>query len=77
MMKGIDDINWHNPPRLMDLARESKSYNLRIERQLTKVKTIRYDFLPNRKANHWNSLTQETVNLTTKNMFKNAIDKLK
>jgi hypothetical protein len=67
-MKGIDDINWHNPPRLMDLARESKSYNLRIERQLTKVKTIRYD---------WNSLTQETVNLTTTNMFKNAIDKLK
>jgi hypothetical protein len=75
-MKGINDINWHNPPRLMNLERESKAHNLRIERQLTKVKTIRYDFLPNRIANHWNSLTQETVNLTTTNMFKNAIDKL-
>jgi hypothetical protein len=53
-MKGTNDVNWHNPPRLMNPARESKSHKLRIERQRTKVKTVRYDVLPKRLANHWN-----------------------
>ena len=59
----------------MHLNRESRFHNKRIERELTKVRSIRYDFLPNRIARKWNSLSQEVVNLTETNKFKNAIDK--
>jgi hypothetical protein len=59
----------------MNLNRESRFHNKRIERELTKVRSIRYDFLPNRIARKWNSLSQEVVNLTETNKFKNAIDK--
>ena len=59
----------------MTLNRESRFHNKRIERELTKVRSIRYDFLPNRIARKWNSLSQEVVNLTETNKFKNAIDK--
>ena len=75
IMTGINEVQWHNPPRLMNLSRESRGHNKRIERELTKVRSIRYDFLPNRIANQWNLLNQETVNLTGTNKFKNAIDK--
>jgi hypothetical protein len=75
IMNGINDVEWHNPPRLMSLNRESRFHNKRIERELTKVRSIRYDFLPNRIARKWNSLSQEVVNLTETNKFKNAIDK--
>ena len=46
IMNGKIDLHWHNPPRVICLDRESKYHNQRIERQLTKVRTIRYDFLP-------------------------------
>ena len=74
-MNGINEVQWHNPPRLMNLSGESRGHNKRIERELTEVRSIRYDFLPNRIANQWNLLNQETVNLTGTNKFKNAIDK--
>ena len=75
IMKEKVDLKWHNPPRIIKLDRESKRHSQRIERQLTKVRTTRYDFLPNRIANQWNSLQQSTVDLIETNKFKNAIDK--
>ena len=73
-MKGKTDLKWHNPPKEIKLDRESKHHKQRFERQLTKVRTTRYDFLPNLIVNHWNSLKQSTVDLTATNKFKNAID---
>ena len=75
IMNGKIDIHWHNPQRVICLDRQSKNHNQRIERQLTKVRTIRYDFLPNRIASQWNSLNQETIDSYDTNKFKNAIDK--
>jgi ribonucleases P/MRP protein subunit RPP40 len=43
IMNGINDVEWHNPPRLMSLNRESRFHNKRIERELTKVRSIRYE----------------------------------
>ena len=74
IMNEINDLQWHNPPRMMDQGRESKLHNKRIEKQITRVRSIRYDYFPNRIANLWNSLSQVTVNLTDTNKFKNAID---
>jgi ribonucleases P/MRP protein subunit RPP40 len=74
IMKGKVDIKWHNPPRVIKLDRESRHHNQQIEKQLTKVRTTRYDFLPNRIANQWNSLKQSTMDLTTTYKFKNAKD---
>ena len=74
IMKGKTDLKWHNPPREIKLDRESKYHNQRIERQLTKVRTTKYDFLPNRIANYWNSLKQSTMDSTDTNKFKSAID---
>ena len=54
IMKGKTDLKWHNPPKEIKLDRESKHHKQRFERQLTKVRTTRYDFLPNRIVNHWN-----------------------
>ena len=46
-------------------------WNYHINYMLNKV---RYDFLSNRIANHWNSLSQETVDSIDTNRFKNNID---
>ena len=74
IMKGIKNFEWSNPPKLMHQERSSRFHNQRIERQLTRVRTVRYDFLSNRIANHWNSLSQETVDSIDTNRFKNNID---
>ena len=73
IMKNRINLNWHYPPRPMNSDRESRLYNLRVERQLTSSR-IRYDFLPNRIAHQWNSLSQTTVDIVDVNKFKNAID---
>jgi hypothetical protein len=39
------DLKWHYPPRVIKLDREIKYHNQRFERQLTKVRTTRFDFL--------------------------------
>jgi hypothetical protein len=60
----------------MNSERASKhhNHNLQIERLLTKVRAIRYDFLPNRITNQWNSLSQSSVDQIDTNKLKNAID---
>jgi hypothetical protein len=73
MIKNKIELNWHNPPRLINSERESRLHNLRVERQLTSSR-IRYDFLTNRIAHQWNSLSQTTVDIVDVNNLKNAID---
>jgi hypothetical protein len=68
IMKNINNFNWYNPPRLMNSDKERRLHNLRIERQFTKSR-IRYDFLPNRIAKQWNSLSLETVDITDINKY--------
>ena len=74
--KGIKNVEWQNPLRAMNSERASKhhNHNLYIERQLTKVREIIYDFLPNRIKNKWKLLSQATIDLIDTNKFKNAID---
>jgi len=74
IMKDKSNLHWHNPPRFMNSGRESKFHSLRIERQLTKVGSLRYNFLPNRVANKWNSLSQSAVDVNDLNQFKKAVD---
>jgi hypothetical protein len=73
MIKNKIELNWHNPPRLINSERESRLHNLRVERQLTSSR-IRYDFLPNRIAHQWISLSQTTVDIMDVSKFKNTID---
>ena len=58
----------------MNSGRESKFHSTRIERQLTTVGPLRYNFLPKRVANKWNSLSQSAVDVNDLNQFKNAVD---
>jgi len=45
MIKNKIELNWHNPPRLINSERESRLHNLRVERQFENK--IRFSSKPN------------------------------
>lgn len=78
IVKGIDKVNWFKPLLSKNegngfrLAPRSHEYV--VERQLVKNCDQRYNFFTNRVSTVWNRLTNEIVNSTTVNEFKNKID---
>ena len=58
-----------------------RGHNLKIHIELVntpnncKYNTIRHNFFTNTVANDWNVLTQETIDSSSVNQFKNQIDK--
>ncbi len=81
LVKGIDDINLHNPIQYFNENGRKRGHNLKIHRELVytqnncKFNTIRHNFFTNRVVNDWNVLTQEAIESTSVNKFKNHIDK--
>ena len=74
MSKGFDLINLHHPPDKFSNERESRRHSECIRRQLTHSRH-RYNFFTNRVTGDWNGLTQEIIDSTTINQFKNRIDR--
>lgn len=55
--------NWHNKRPHREAVQTGKA-------------RCKHYFLTNRVVDDWNSLTQESINSTNKNLFKNRIDKI-
>ncbi len=81
LVKNIDEINLHNPVQYFNVDGRARGHTLKIHRELVnkqnncKFNTIRHNFFTNRVANDWNILTQEAIDSTSVNQFKNHIDK--
>ena len=69
-----DYINFVETLRFFDNMSRDR-HNKRLHRQLVK-KRCRYNYLTNRVVDDWNTLTQEAIDSTNKNTFKNKIDKI-
>jgi len=69
-------INFEDPLRYFDNMSRGR-HNKRLHREAVKTGNIRsrHYFLINRVVDDWNALTQETIDSTNKNLFKNRIDK--
>ena len=82
LVNNIDEINLHNPIQYFYVNGRARGHNLKIQREFLntpnncKFNTIRCNFFTNRVVNDWNLLTQEIIESTTVNQFKNNIDKL-
>jgi hypothetical protein len=82
LVKNIDKINLHNPFKFFNIDGSSRGHNLKIHKELLntqnncKYNTIRRNFFSNRIVNDWNHLSQEDVESTSVNQFKNRIDKI-
>ena len=70
-------INFVEPLRYFDSISRNR-HNKRIHREVVKTGRVRcrHNFLTNRVVEDWNSLTQEAIDSTNKNLFKNRIDKI-
>ena len=81
LAKNIDEINLHNPVQYFNVDGRARGHTLKIHRELVnkqnncKFNTIRHNFFTNRVANDWNILSQEAIDSTSVNQFKNHIDK--
>ena len=81
LVKNIDLIDLHNPIKFFNSDGRTRGHNLKILRDIVnkqnncKFNTIRHNFFTNRVANDWNDLTQEIIESTNVNQFKNRIDK--
>ena len=81
LVKNIDEINFHNQIQYSNENGRVRGHNFKIHRELVntqnncKYNTIRHNFFTNRVANDWNVLTQETIDSSSLNQFKNHIDK--
>ena len=69
-------INFVDPLRYFDSMSRGR-HTKRLHREAEKTGNIRsrHYFLTNRVDDDWNALTQETIDSTNKNLFKNRIDK--
>ncbi len=69
-------INFVDPLRYFDSMSRGR-HNKRLHREAVKTGNIRsrHYFLTNRVVDDWNPLTQETIDSTNKNLFKNRKDK--
>ena len=70
-------INFVEPIRYFDSISRDR-HNKRLHREAVKTGKVRcrHYFLTNRVVEDWNSLTQEAIDSTNKNLFKNRIDKI-
>jgi hypothetical protein len=66
-----DIVNWHSKPRTSEAA---YGHRPRMIRQYVNNCAARHNFFTNRVAGKWNALTDDTVNSTSVNMFKNKYD---
>ena len=70
-------INFVEPLRYFNsISRNRHNKRLHSEAVQTGKARCRHYFLTNRVVDDWNSLTQESINSTNKNLFKNRIDKI-
>jgi hypothetical protein len=69
-------INFVDPLRYFNIMSRGR-HNKRLHREAVKTGSIRlrHYVLTNRPVDDWNALTQETIDSTNKNLFKNRIDK--
>jgi len=69
-------INFEDPLRYFDNMSRGR-HNKRLHREAVKTGNMRsrHYFLTNRVVDDWNALTQERIDSTNKNLFKNRIDK--
>ena len=70
-------INFVEPLRYFDSISRNR-HNKTIHREAIKTGRVRcrHNFLTNRVVEDRNSLTQEAIDSTNKNLFKNRIDKI-
>jgi hypothetical protein len=70
-------INFVEPLSYFDsISRNRHKKRLHRESVKTGKTRCRHHFLTNRVVNYWNSLTQEAIDLSNKNLFNNRIDKI-
>ncbi len=78
--KNFSIVNWHNPNKLCEsISAEGPASGIRGEKhrltkQFTKIQQ-REHFLLNRVIDKWNKLPPDVLNATSKNSFKNKLDK--
>ena len=70
-------INFVEPLRYFDSISRNR-HNKRLHREAVQTGKVRcrHYFLTNRVVDDWNSLIQEAIDSTNKNLFKNRIDKM-
>ena len=67
----MDEINWEFEPTVLPPRGGHRGY---FQRELIKDCNQRYNFFNNRIVNVWNSLPDEIVAATSKNVFKKRLD---
>jgi ribonucleases P/MRP protein subunit RPP40 len=79
LVKNIDKINLHNTFKFFNIDGSSRGHDLKIYKELLNTQNnckYRRNFFSNRIVHDWNHLSQEDVESTGVNQFKNRIDKL-
>ena len=72
ILKGIDQVSWYGPVRQFEPT--SRGLKVKLERQLVKRSTARFQFLTNRVVEScWNHLPQDVINATNVNNFKKLL----
>ena len=74
IIHGFVDINLIKGLRYRDNNYQLRGNSLRLNRELVKGCTPRFNFLTNRIVNEWNALPEEIVRAKNLNSFKAKID---
>ena len=71
---GIQKTSWVNPPHLPRRLTRGHCFKYVPESANDHSFSPRYDFLPNRACNHWNSLPEAAVKASSVSSFKHEYD---
>jgi ribonucleases P/MRP protein subunit RPP40 len=74
ILKGMENIHKEQFFELSDTGHNLRGPNMKLAVNRSRLDTKKF-FFSNRVVRHWNDLTQEIVDATSVNSFKNRLDK--